>query len=332
MPEELEQLKRLSAKVGRDLTLTQGAGGNTSLKLDGQLLVKASGKWLAHALDESIFLPVDIERVRRAIPVGCEDPSATTPLIDTPLRGSIETSYHALLPQRVVVHVHSVNTIAWAVQQNGEQLLRPLLDGLKWRWVPYTRPGLALTRLIAERLVPGVDVWVLANHGLIVAAESVSDTELLLNEVERRVAIAPKRFPHDSQKLSALCADGKWKLPKHEVAHQAALTPGRVKFSTEGSLYPDHTVFLGPAFAQASTGLDAFRERWKMEPKAMVVEGAGVLLATGASDGAEEMAACLGLVTERLADSAQPAYLDHAEVYGLMNWDAEIYRQRLTTK
>ena len=329
---ELEQLKRLSAKVGGDLTLTQGAGGNTSLKHDGQLLVKASGKWLANACNEPMFLPVDLERVRRAIPVGHEDTLAATPLVDTALRASIETSFHALLPQRVVVHVHSVNTIAWAVQRDGAKLIASLLEGLNWRWIPYTRPGLSLTRLIAERLQPGVNVWVLANHGLIVAAETVAEAEALLDDVDRRLTIEPRRLPWDSQKLLPLCADRKWKLPKHEVAHQSALGDARARFATEGSLYPDHTVFLGPACASFNEGLDKYRERWKMEPKAVVVEGAGLLLDAETSAGAEEMAACLGLVLERLYASAEVAFLDHAEVYGLMNWDAEKYRQSLTKK
>ena len=339
MPDELEQLKRLSAKVGRDLTLTQGAGGNTSLKQydrlkmpDGELLVKASGKWLANACDEPMFLPVDLERVRRAIPAGHEDPQAATPLMDTALRASIETSFHALLPQRVVVHVHSVNTIAWAVQRDGEKLLASLLNGLNWRWVPYTRPGLSLTRLIKERLEPGIIVWVLANHGLIVAAENVAKAEALLEDVERRLAIAPHNLPWDRQKLLPLCADRKWKLPKHEVAHQAALGAWRVLIATEGSLYPDHTVFLGPACASYEEGLEGYRERWKMEPKAVVVEGAGMLLNADTSPGAEEMAACLGLVLERMDEAAEVAFLDHAEIYGLMNWDAEKYRQSLTKK
>lgn len=329
MLDELEQLKRLSAKVGRDLTLTQGAGGNTSLKQDGQLFVKASGKWLANACEEPMFLPVDLERVRRAIPVGCEDPDAAKPLIETPLRASIETSFHALLPQSVVVHVHSINTIAWAIQREGADRLEALLTGLEWRWVPYIRPGLPLTRLMAERLAPQVNVWVLANHGLIVAADTVAEAEALLNEVESRLAIEPDPQPWEEEKLKGLCANGQFQLPKHPVAHQAALGKRRVRHAIEGSLYPDHTVFLGPACASINR-IDQFRKQWKMEPKAVVVEGAGLLLAAGVSDGAQEMAACLGLLLERVDAVGDVVYLHREEVCGLMNWDAEKYRQSLT--
>ena len=55
---DLTPLLRLSSKLGRNLDLVQAGGGNTSLKDNGTLWVKASGKWLVHAMDEEMFLPV----------------------------------------------------------------------------------------------------------------------------------------------------------------------------------------------------------------------------------------------------------------------------------
>ena len=213
-------MKRLSAQVGRDLTLTQGAGGNTSIKQDGVLWVKASGKWLANAEQEEMFLPVDLRRVRNSI--STEDPNAATPLNGSPLRASIETSFHALLPQNVVIHVHSVNAIAWAVQRYGFDELEEPLKGLRWRWVPYARPGLPLTHLIAERMTREVQVWILANHGLIVTGATVEEAEELLEEVEQRLFVSPNTLPTRTENLVQYSASGVWKLPKYDEAHQAA--------------------------------------------------------------------------------------------------------------
>ena len=47
--EKLARLVDLSARIGKNLDLVQAGGGNTSLKDDGTLWVKASGKWLSHA-------------------------------------------------------------------------------------------------------------------------------------------------------------------------------------------------------------------------------------------------------------------------------------------
>ena len=64
---EIFKLKELSAKLGNDLSLIQASGGNTSIKLDGKLLVKASGKKLKNALNEDIFVSLDL--INRASPV-----------------------------------------------------------------------------------------------------------------------------------------------------------------------------------------------------------------------------------------------------------------------
>ena len=41
----LAPLVRLSARVGRDPLLVQASSGNTSIKLEGVLWIKASGEW-----------------------------------------------------------------------------------------------------------------------------------------------------------------------------------------------------------------------------------------------------------------------------------------------
>ena len=47
---ELLALRELSSALGADPSRTQGAGGNTSIKRDGAMWIKASGTWLAEAL------------------------------------------------------------------------------------------------------------------------------------------------------------------------------------------------------------------------------------------------------------------------------------------
>ena len=40
---------KLSSEIGKNQRLVQGAGGNTSYKEEGDMWVKASGKWLSRA-------------------------------------------------------------------------------------------------------------------------------------------------------------------------------------------------------------------------------------------------------------------------------------------
>jgi rhamnose utilization protein RhaD (predicted bifunctional aldolase and dehydrogenase) len=47
---ELTRLRELSARIGSDPLLTQASTGNSSIKLEGVLWIKASGKWMADAI------------------------------------------------------------------------------------------------------------------------------------------------------------------------------------------------------------------------------------------------------------------------------------------
>src|ERR1017187_8264007 len=102
---ELISLRELSERIGRDRLLTQASTGNSSIKLEGVLWIKASGKWMADAMHEDILIPLDLAEVKERVKQEV-DPAERYP------RASIETAMHAVLPHRVVLHVHCVNTIA----------------------------------------------------------------------------------------------------------------------------------------------------------------------------------------------------------------------------
>jgi rhamnose utilization protein RhaD (predicted bifunctional aldolase and dehydrogenase) len=105
---ELTLLRELSARIGCDPLLTQASTGNSSIKLEGVLWIKASGRWMADAMQEDILIPLDLAEVKELVKQKV-DPT------ERYARASIETAMHAVLPHRVVLHVHCVNTIAWAV-------------------------------------------------------------------------------------------------------------------------------------------------------------------------------------------------------------------------
>lgn len=332
----LQPLAALSARVGSNPLLVQGGGGNTSLKCDGQLWVKASGTWLAQAGDKDIFVRLPLEAVRAALrhPDG-EARLALLPL-DGGLRPSIETSLHALLPQAVVAHVHSVNTIAWAVRGNAETELARRLAGLRWAWVPYRRPGYPLTEAVSAVLAeagPAPDILVLANHGLVVAAESCDAAEALLQDVERRLALPARRFPAPDPARLHAANDLGWRIAGSDLVHGLGTDPMALQIARGGALYPDHVVFLGaqapvlPAERQVSAVVAEALATGAPAPVYALVPGAGVLLAPGVSPGAEAMLECLALVAARLPNADGLVYLDDNELAALTDWEAEAYRR-----
>lgn len=337
-PAELQELKEVSARVGRDMTLVQGAGGNTSVKEGDVLWVKASGAWLSEADTRDIFVPVDLPGALRALGQGIEkmpvaDPAAT-------LRPSIETSLHALLPHRVVLHVHAVNTIAWAACTGVDREIAQRLEGLSWARVPYRRPGLPLSQVVAETLAQrSPDVLILGNHGLLVGAADCAAAEALVREVERRLDLPVRPAPAGDQvALEALCHGTEYRPAPQEGCHHLATDPHSLAVVTRGSLYPDHVVFLGPAMralsgteriadvvaANAAAGLPP--------PVALLAPSAGAIVRSDIVPGAAAMLECLALVAERIPFGARISYLPEDEERALLDWDAEKYRKALSLK
>jgi rhamnose utilization protein RhaD (predicted bifunctional aldolase and dehydrogenase) len=337
---EFRALRALSAALGTDPFRTQGAGGNTSIKRDGVMWIKASGTWLADALAQDIMTPVRLEPLRKAIADGDPRGAAAVDFVDSGanpsgLRPSIETSVHAVIPWPVVVHIHCVNTIALAVRHDGESLVRervrPHAD-VALAFIPYCKPGLPLAYAIAERLTKETNVFVLANHGLVVAGETVAEVADRIERVcEALSAPARATAQVDTEKLASIVEGTDYRLPQDPAAHGVALDPKSLAIARLGSLYPDHVVFLGPCLVEAS--VDGGRLRAPPEgrrpPLMMALTGLGVVLHHSASKNAHAMARCLADVAARIPEEAPIRVLTSAEEQELMNWEAETYRQSI---
>lgn len=342
---EFIALRAFSAALGRDPSRTQAAGGNTSLKRDGLLWIKASGAWLAHAEQREIMVPVDLGRLLEAL--ANNDPRAEAPagFVDEArnparLRPSIETSVHAVLPDAVVAHIHCVETIALAVRADGEKLVAGRLAALSdvaWVYVPYCRPGLPLSKIIAEQSAPDVNVLILANHGLVVTGATVAEVADRLDRVcgalTSPVRSAP---PADLSRLAQAIEGSDYRLPAEAAAHAVALDSANLSLARGGSLYPDHVIFLGPGIVAApdiQAGAAARPAGGRDGPPPMVaIPGLGIVLHRSTTNAADAMARCLADVVSRIPPGAEVVRLTPAQEYELTHWEAEKYRQALDAK
>ena len=338
-PAELSEVRSMSKRIGTDLSLVQGSGGNTSVK-DGRVLwVKASGTWLSEAEDKNILVPVELEKVRSILETGESDFSQATMAGD--LRPSIETSLHCLLPHHVVVHVHSVSGIAWSVQNNSRDRLDDLFAQMNWRYVPYAKPGTSLTSAVFDILSNSSetpDFLVLENHGLVVGGESCQAVEQLLADVERRLILRPRRIvgSADISSLEMALTDLQdWRLPETEDIHNIALDDETISISIGGALIPDHAVFLEkpvPVSEVSETISETMKKYWTTfgnEPDWIIVRGKGVILSSRLREAGEAQLRGLAAVALRIPQGASIRYIDGNAAEELRNWDAEIYRKQL---
>jgi len=342
---EFQALRALSAALGRNRFRTQAAGGNTSIKRDGVMWIKASGRQLADALDEDTMVPVALDGLREA--ALRNDPAAdgAAPfVIDSlnaaNLRPSIETSVHAINPHAVVAHIHCIETIALAVRENAGELVADRLHGLEdvvWSLVPYRRPGLPLARAILEAATPGANVLILGNHGLVVSGDSVGEVENLTVRVCGALTAAPRRAPRaDIAAISDQARNSEYRLPRDEGAHVLALDPASLSLATGASLYPDHVIFLGPGVVAAPDVATGASMRTAggpdRPPMLLLLPGRGIVLHRSTNLSADAMALCLADVVARIPGDAVLLRLSPAEEFELTNWDAEKYRQTLAAR
>ena len=307
----------LSARVGRDPMQVQGPGGNTSIKIDGTMWIKASGTELARAEEGGIFVAVD--RVRAwAEAQGAGDGTCRAALLDpaSALRPSIETTFHALLDAPVVVHTHSVAALAHLIVPRGREAALEKLAGMGAALVPYRQPGRPLTDAIAEaaREAP---VILLENHGLIVQGADAADVAARLDAVERRLAL-PER-PSRRVEPPAPPAGWRWLHSADVLAD-----PDRATLAAGGSYWPDHVVFLGPGLPLLARG-EAPPER---RPAALVA-GRGALLRADATPAEAAMLRCLADVLARLPEGWTPEPIGPEAEAALTDWDAEAHRRAL---
>ncbi|UCE50661.1 MAG: class II aldolase, partial [Phycisphaerales bacterium] len=211
MDEALSELIRISNTVGKDPTLVQGGGGNTSVKTaDGKYMyIKASGTalkdmnakegWRRLRLDLARSVVEDrslarMEPQRREPEVVNRLLLACDDKIKTEARPSVEAHLHAWL-NKCVIHLHPSAVGAYHNAKNGRAKLEKLFkdESLPPLWVPYTDPGFMLARRIA-RLVENYlgkfgknpPILFLHKHGLFITAKTADGALRLVRRVIKR--------------------------------------------------------------------------------------------------------------------------------------------------
>lgn len=304
VPSELSQH---AANLGFNISYVQGPGGNVSIKQDGILWIKASGTRMAEALERDIFVGLD---VKDAAKIAFLDDSrqmldAVIHCKTKGLRPSIETAMHAIIPARVVSHVHSVGSVAVGVQKDPSEAISIVEDFAPIAKIPYVRPGAPLAKAIAEVLEPQHKGLLLGNHGLTVWGDSVDETEDLITRIENcwRVG-ATDNFPEKKTDFVGR-AESHW-----------------IDALSKGILVPDEAVLLGPrAFYSGNDSLGGgifFDE--------MNIGRPGTQLTEDAID----IARMLIAVGQHVKKDSELNYLSEEQVAELLDWDMEKFRQEMS--
>ncbi|HEY8699222.1 MAG TPA: bifunctional aldolase/short-chain dehydrogenase [Rhizomicrobium sp.] len=216
--------------LGSDPKLVLHGGGNTSVKTTARdllgdavevICVKGSG-WDMAAIEPAGLPAVQLAPLRRLRAretlsdedmvnfqrVNLLDSSAPNP--------SVETLLHAFLPHKVIDHTHSTAVLALTDQPDGEAIARDVF-GKRVAYVPYTIPGFALAKSVADIFDRNKDVegLVLLKHGIFSFAD---DARTSYERMIEFVTLAEQRLSRGRKPLA------KAPLPE-KLARTAELSP-----------------------------------------------------------------------------------------------------------
>ena len=203
----MKNLIQYSKTYGADPELVLAGGGNTSMKENGILTVKASGCSLATVTEEN-FVRLDMEKLfpifekdypdddRHREAMFLTDVSAAKLPGQEGRRPSVEALLHALFAQRYVLHLHPALVNGMTCGKDGKQIASELFPAAIW--VDACRPGYTLAKLLSDRITPETDTVLLQNHGVFYAAETPEGLkELLEDMLDKLKTRLPGALPED---------------------------------------------------------------------------------------------------------------------------------------
>ncbi|MBT8552465.1 class II aldolase [Polynucleobacter paneuropaeus] len=332
-----QEISQFSAELGKDRLVAQGAGGNVSWK-EGELLwIKGSGTWLAEADIKDIFVPVNLLNLTSAL--SRKDFDIKPQLIgEHILRPSIETMLHALMPQKIVAHLHLIDALTYLVNKDGQRMLARLFeesldDLLQVAFVQYEKPGPQLAQAIQEVLMerPKTNVIFLKNHGIVLGAESIDQVKSLLKNImsicapNKGFSNAPlEQLPFVINELR----ESYIPYPDTEV-QVLALDPSLYKrLELDWVLYPDHLVFLGEKSFSFSSWADLLCKKESLAefPELIFIQNTGVFVKPSFNLAKTAQLRCYYDVISRVPPDAILEPLSRRAINDLLNWDAEKYR------
>ena len=279
--DRFSDLIQVANSFGANEEYSRAGGGNASVKDEGVLYIKPSGVPLATLTAEDL-VPLRLDVLLDALHSDEEvdgDPvrvaAQRAQLGNWDRRPSVEILFHALIPEKLVLHTHPLVANSLSCNKNAAQLLEELL-GDEAILVPYTDPGVPLARRVEEvrnayqartgKTAPGITV--LENHGIIISGDTAAEIEERSARLTNAISVAieaaeaaPESVPAADEELlgrvytkfapalrGLLGSEDRLAVVTSTTSDFARLvtaSPAGEALATGGPLIPDQIVYAG---------------------------------------------------------------------------------------
>ena len=181
--EDLMAFVSTCKRMSLDSTLTQGRGGNVSVKSSEGLIVTESGRSLSEVNIHQGYSICSLDFVDGS----CGEHEYLMSLRRMRRHGgkmpSMETGFHANLHHKFIVHTHPIHLNAILCSREAGKIIPLLFKDIEHELIDYVAPGNQLVSLLGKNRSP---VIFLRNHGLIVGSDEESMAELVTERINDR--------------------------------------------------------------------------------------------------------------------------------------------------
>ncbi len=354
----MQDFIRISRYAGMRNDLAQAGGGNTSVKLDEDvMLVKSSGFQLADVNEQTGYSRVNYRTITDYFRdhVGTHSEDVLTEENGKALlakaqidggRASIETFLHAVTG-KYTLHSHPTLVNILTAREGGMDILHSLFPQAVF--VPYRKPGAALAetyyKLYREQQAQGADgqVVFLANHGLVVSGgdggEVIARTEDVLQKIAAYLKIDDRAYREATKlwqtlgQIDALAGNIVYLSENRYLSREYAGEPLAEPGVWEHTFCPDCVVYANKKLLRLEKEYKAaditdFMERYG-EPALIYHEGSFYILAESVRKAQEiENVMSFAARVQRGNLGQKINCLSEAQADELLNWDAEKFRRQ----
>ena len=329
MQNDLVAFKQISKYCGERFDLVQAGGGNTSVKVNELMFIKASGYNLTNIDESNGYVAVNNKILLEDIHNNSVKAVNEYNFIGNQ-RGSIETFMHSIL-KKYTIHLHPIQINRILITSCAKQVIEKICPSALI--IDYVTPGIKVCDKIKE-VYNDQNVIFLLNHGIIITHDSIAEIYNILDEVLVRFETY-QQLNLDKYKgtntvskavnnafnvsnVSYLCQD--------EVINKYFIE--NMELFKQNITMPDVLIYGGVKCLFGIDNVAEYKNMFLETPK-IIIEKDSIYINSHSLTKCREIEEVLRSNLIILDSILDKVYLDSDEICFLNNWDAEKYRKLL---
>ena len=327
--DELIILKKISKYCGERFDLVQAGGGNTSVKINDLMFIKASGYNLTNIDENNGYTAINNKMLLEDISNNTVKDVTSYNFIGNK-RGSIETFMHSIL-KKYTIHLHPIQINRILVSKKAIEIINELYPNSLI--IEYLTPGIKICNKIRE-LYDNQNVIFLLNHGIIVTSDDINEVYRILNDILIKFELYQQldfnnykytniiskevNILFNVSNVSYLCQD--------EVINNYFIK--NMGLFKQNISFPDTLIYCGVKYLFGLENIQEYKEIYNEYPK-IIIENKLIYINSHSLTKCKEIEDVLKSNLIILDSTLEKNYLSSDEICFLNNWDAEKFRKLL---